>query len=375
MPGPASWPRPGATISELTGKAPPTTPDEIRAWLAEVAGDRLATWPRSETGELSIERKHLKRLALSDDPDRQAGAVDAGDAEADLDLRPEAGRVHQPGHRPHSRQLQHRRHEGGPVQRIEAQPAATAQRQGARLPEGDCRRARQRAGRRRLEPDRAARRRLDQRRPGADRGIRGRARPAQRDRCGDLRCSGQRVTKAQRAAAKAVNFGSIYGIGAALAGRECLRRLRHRYDRAGGAGTRSTGSSRATRRCSAGCASMPICARRRGYVEIGVGRVVEARWEAGGRLSFQQCCNLPVQGAAADAMLRAIAMVFRRLRGIRGGLVASVHDELLLEVAEDDAEQARQILAETMIEAFELTFPGAPTHGWSRCRSAGRGRI
>ena len=65
-------------------------------------------------------------------------------------------------------------------------------------------------------------------------------------------------------------------------------------------------------------------------------------------------------------MLRAIAMVFRRLRGIRGGLVASVHDELLLEVAEDDAEQARQILEETMVAAFELTFPGAPTAGRGR---------
>ena len=32
------------------------------------AGDRLASWPRTETGLLSIERKHLKRLALSDEP-------------------------------------------------------------------------------------------------------------------------------------------------------------------------------------------------------------------------------------------------------------------------------------------------------------------
>jgi DNA polymerase I-like protein with 3'-5' exonuclease and polymerase domains len=55
--------------------------------------------------------------------------------------------------------------------------------------------------------------------------------------------------------------------------------------------------------------------------------------------------------------------VFRRLRGINGGLVASVHDELLLEVAETDAEAARTILQETMSEAFALTFPGAPIDG------------
>lgn len=62
-------------------------------------------------------------------------------------------------------------------------------------------------------------------------------------------------------------------------------------------------------------------------------------------------------------MLRAIEMVFERLQGIRGGLVATVHDELLLEVAEDDTDKAAQILTETMIAAFEMTLPGAPTQG------------
>ena len=47
----------------------------------------------------------------------------------------------------------------------------------------------------------------------------------------------------------------------------------------------------------------------------------------------------------ADAMLRAITMVHRRYlaAGIRGGLVATVHDELLAEVVEADAERARDI--------------------------------
>jgi hypothetical protein len=41
----------------------------------------------------------------------------------------------------------------------------------------------------------------------------------------------------------------------------------------------------------------------RGYVQIDAGWGVEAAWEAGGKLSFPLCCNLPVQGASADAML------------------------------------------------------------------------
>ena len=85
--------------------------------------------------------------------------------------------------------------------------------------------------------------------------------------------------------------------------------------------------------------------------------------EYGHELNFPKCCNLPIQGAAADAMLRAIALTYTRLKGsaIRGGLVASIHDELLLEVRENDAESARALLEETMTEAFELTYPGAPT--------------
>jgi DNA polymerase I-like protein with 3'-5' exonuclease and polymerase domains len=93
--------------------------------------------------------------------------------------------------------------------------------------------------------------------------------------------------------------------------------------------------------------------------------VVEARWELSGRLSFPQCCNLPIQGICADAMLRALTLIHSRLRsaGIRGGLVASIHDELLLEVHADDAGVAGAILEETMIEAFAIIFAGAPAEG------------
>jgi DNA polymerase-1 len=105
--------------------------------------------------------------------------------------------------------------------------------------------------------------------------------------------------------------------------------------------------------------------RRERQVRIGAGRLVMAVWEPGRRFTFQQCSNLPVQGICADAMLRAIALVDRRFAeaSIRGGLVATVHDELLAEVAEDDAERAREILQQAMVDAFVATFPGAPTTG------------
>jgi len=61
----------------------------------------------------------------------------------------------------------------------------------------------------------------------------------------------------------------------------------------------------------------------------------------------------------------AIAKVFRGLQAesIEGGLVASVHDELILEVRESQAPQAKRILEGAMLEAFTQTYPLAPVSG------------
>jgi DNA polymerase I-like protein with 3'-5' exonuclease and polymerase domains len=52
-------------------------------------------------------------------------------------------------------------------------------------------------------------------------------------------------------------------------------------------------------------------------------------------------------------------------------LIATVHDELLLEVAEEDAGLAREILHTAMVEAFEATFPGAPTTNLAEAKIGG----
>src|SRR4030095_3545918 len=52
----------------LTGEPPPSTPVEVREWLARTVDLRFVDWPRTLQGELSIERKHLKRLILSGVP-------------------------------------------------------------------------------------------------------------------------------------------------------------------------------------------------------------------------------------------------------------------------------------------------------------------
>ena len=61
----------------------------------------------------------------------------------------------------------------------------------------------------------------------------------------------------------------------------------------------------------------------------------------------------------------AVAYVDDRLfdAGIRGGPVAWLHDEIVLEVRADQADLAGEILNQGMIDAFTETFPDAPIEG------------
>jgi DNA polymerase I-like protein with 3'-5' exonuclease and polymerase domains len=171
------------------------------------------------------------------------------------------------------------------------------------------------------------------------------------------------VTDAQRQEAKAVSFGSLYGQGAQGLADSAYVRFEVEMSLAQ-AQLALEGFFNAYPDLHQHLQYNAQICRRRGYIRIEPsGRIVRAAWEGG--LTYQQCCNLPVQGGAADLMLLAIRLVylgFRQAR-IRGGLVATVHDELVAEVAENDAEAAATIMHREMVRAFEISFPGAPTTG------------
>jgi DNA polymerase I-like protein with 3'-5' exonuclease and polymerase domains len=97
----------------------------------------------------------------------------------------------------------------------------------------------------------------------------------------------------------------------------------------------------------------------------GIGRIFPKSRVPEGASYYTRCCNLPVQGACADASMLALAYVDDRLyeAGIEGGPVAWLHDEIVLEVREDEAERAAEILKQSMIDGFAETFPGAPLNG------------
>jgi DNA polymerase-1 len=73
----------------------------------------------------------------------------------------------------------------------------------------------------------------------------------------------------------------------------------------------------------------------------------------------RQATNTPVQGSAADLIKQAMIDLHRALasRRLRSRLILQIHDELLLEVPEAEAEEARALVTEVMEGALKLDVP------------------
>ncbi len=85
----------------------------------------------------------------------------------------------------------------------------------------------------------------------------------------------------------------------------------------------------------------------------------------------RQARNTPVQGSAADLIKKAMIDLHRELRSRRMGsrLILQIHDELLLEVKEAEAEAALGLVREVMEQALSLAVPllvdARLGHNWS----------
>ena len=69
--------------------------------------------------------------------------------------------------------------------------------------------------------------------------------------------------------------------------------------------------------------------------------------------------NSPIQGTAADIIKIAMIRVRQELekRNMKSRLILQIHDELLIEAAEDEVDAAKQLLEEQMVQAAELAVP------------------
>ncbi len=165
------------------------------------------------------------------------------------------------------------------------------------------------------------------------------------------------VTADMRRAAKAVNFGVVYGIsGFGLA--------------------RNTGISRkeAERFISAYFERYPgvkqfmdECVKKGhelGYAETLFGRrreLYELQSSNRNVRSFGEraAMNTPVQGTAADIIKLAMVRVEKRLReeGYKAELILQVHDELVVECPLDEADAVSDIIADAMQNVVKLKVP------------------
>src|SRR5690606_6544666 len=69
--------------------------------------------------------------------------------------------------------------------------------------------------------------------------------------------------------------------------------------------------------------------------------------------------NMPIQGTAADIMKRAMIDVYQELnrRQLASRLILQVHDELVLEVPEDEIAETRELVVSLMESACQLDAP------------------
>ncbi|MBN1624031.1 MAG: bifunctional 3'-5' exonuclease/DNA polymerase, partial [Clostridia bacterium] len=161
------------------------------------------------------------------------------------------------------------------------------------------------------------------------------------------------VTKEQRQAAKAVNFGLIFAMGArglqSYAGDvygvemslEEAEAFRDRYFNA----YKGIKNWHDSVKANPPRVSRSLSGRRYFHNE-----------DAG----IAALYNTPVQGTAADIVKNALGMLMDTLKSTSAGIVAVVHDEILLEAPESEAEETALILKNTMESAGNDFMPDVP---------------
>ncbi len=165
------------------------------------------------------------------------------------------------------------------------------------------------------------------------------------------------VTSEQRRAAKVINFGLIYGMSAFGLAREL------KLDRSAAAAYMDRYFARYP-----GVAhymeETREAARRQGYVETVFGRrlwLPEIRSSNAARRQGAEraAINAPMQGTAADLIKRAMLAVqgWLEQQKMRTLLILQVHDELVLEVPQDELAAIREALPKLMSDVAELKVP------------------
>ena len=170
--------------------------------------------------------------------------------------------------------------------------------------------------------------------------------------------------KAAREFAKAVNFGIVFGCGPD--GLAAFARDSYGVSLSQAAATNAITQFLNTYEDVADWMERAASeARLRNCIRTAGGRIYPASYEPVDG-SAQLALNFPIQGAAAEVALEAIIRIEKALRTIpHAHLIAQVHDEFLLEVANEPTiiRDASGLLENSMREGFAALFPHAPQTG------------
>ncbi|MFA5030242.1 MAG: DNA polymerase I [Patescibacteria group bacterium] len=165
------------------------------------------------------------------------------------------------------------------------------------------------------------------------------------------------VTKDMRSSAKEVNFGVLYGMGAwGLASRRKISREKARdfIERYFSVYEGVYNFLEHTR----------VTAQEQGYVETLMGRKrylpeIYSGMRQVRASAERMAVNFPVQGTAADILKIAMIEIYKKLPevSLKSRMILQVHDELVFEVPEADAEKVARFVKKEMESVAKLKVP------------------
>ena len=165
------------------------------------------------------------------------------------------------------------------------------------------------------------------------------------------------VTPRLRTAAKAINFGIMYGKGAFSLSEDLGGSVRE-------AGAFLKNYFASFPKVDDYMQKTIADAKEKGYVSTLFGRRRALPELASSNINVRasgerMARNTPIQGTAADVIKLAMVRVWRRIRaeGLASRLILTVHDELIVEAPEAEAEAAARILKEEMEGCVQFAVP------------------
>lgn len=167
----------------------------------------------------------------------------------------------------------------------------------------------------------------------------------------------EQVNKEQRGFAKRVNFGLIYGMGphrlardSNLSFNEAKAFIDTYFARLPGVKKYLEDTKQAARKGPI----YTLFGRRRVFAVLQSGSTPQAI-QAEERVAI----NMPIQGTAADIMKRAMIDLYNELnrRRMNAKMMLQVHDELVLEVPQDDVLETTDLVVNVMEGAYKLDAP------------------